>query len=443
MVAGAGCTARARLPDAPRQAQAACMPGLPDTLASDLVGLAAALGIGLLIGIERERVKGAGMERAAAGVRTFALLALAGALAQLVGPVGIGVGGAFVALAVLASYRRTRTRDPGLTTEVAMLAAFLLGIVAMRVAVLAVAAGVVVAVLLASKGPLHRFTREKLTPQELHDGLLLMAAAFVVLPLLPDRTVDPWQVLNPRRLWFLVIALMTVSTAGYLALRLFGSRLGLALAGLAGGFVSSTATIAAMGDRARQSPELAPALASAALLSNVATVVQLAVVIGALAPPLLGPATVPLATAGIAAVVVATISGWRGFAAPADVPDLAGKRPFELRHVLAFAAILGGIMVLAAIARHFLGDRSLPWVLAASGLADVHAGAASAAQLVAAGQIGTDLALVSIAAAFVANSASKCAVALLKGGRAYAWRVIPGIVVLSATFVVAVLLPTR
>ncbi|WP_119718208.1 MgtC/SapB family protein [Cognatilysobacter tabacisoli] len=403
-----------------------------------LTGLAAALGIGLLVGIERERAKGAGPSRAAAGVRTFLLLSLGGAIAELVGPVGVAIAGVFVVAAVLASYRHTRRHDPGLTTEVAMLATFLLGVLAMRSAGLAAALGVVVAITLASKSRLHHFSREHLTPQELHDALLLVAAAFVVLPLLPDRPIDPWGAINPRRLWTLLVAVMGVSTAGYLALRLFGARWGLAIAGLAGGFVSSTATIAAMGDKARAEPPLAAAFASAGLVSNVGTVVQLAVVLAALSPPLLRHAAVPLAAAGTVAVAAAVLASVQAFRGGLDGHRLAGRRPFEPRHALAFVAIVAGAMLLAAVAQQLLGDRSLPWVLAATGLADVHAATASAAQLVAAGRVEQELALLAITAALATNSLMKCVMAALRGGRAYAWRVLPGIVAMVLAFALVV-----
>ena len=128
-----------------------------------LYGFLAALGGGLIVGIERERSKGEGPGRAAAGVRTFILVALAGAIAQQLGGIGIAVGGAFVALAALASYRRSRSEDPGLTTEVALLVTFLLGVLAMTALPIAAGLGVVVALVLASKSSLHRFVRHKLT----------------------------------------------------------------------------------------------------------------------------------------------------------------------------------------------------------------------------------------------------------------------------------------
>lgn len=393
-----------------------------------------AFGVGLLIGVERERAKGSGPGRAAAGVRTFMLLGLVGAIAQVIGPVGVAVAGAATALAIYASYRRTQTIDPGLTTEFAMLTTFLLGVLAVRSPPLAGGLGALVALTLASKSRLHRFTRERLSQQELDDALLLVASAFVVLPLLPNHTIDPWGAINPHKLWILTVAVMGVSSAGYVALRVFGSRLGLALAGLAGGFVSSTATIATMGDKAKATPSLTPAYASAGLISNAGTVVQLAIVIGTLAPDLLHEVAWPLVAAGIVAVGAAALSSWRSFATAHDGREVAGKRPFESRHVLVFVGILGGIVLLSAIARHLLGTRSLPWVLAASGLADVHAAAAAAAQLFASQQIDRGTAHVALAAALAANSSVKCVLAFLKGGIDYARRVVPGIVLMVVAF---------
>jgi uncharacterized membrane protein (DUF4010 family) len=414
------------------------MPGPSLEVTDTFIGLMTALGVGLLIGVERERTKGSGKGRGAAGVRTFGLLAIAGSIAGLLGSVAIAVAGVFVGLVTFASYRRTQVDDPGLTTEVAMLVTYFLGLLAMRSPALAGGLGVVVALILASKTHLHRFTRDSLSQQELHDALIFVAAAFVVLPLLPNRTIDPWHSINPRRLWILVVAVMGVSSTGYVALRVFGSRLGLAIAGLVGGFLSSTATIAAMGDKAKTTPGLAPAFASAGLLSNVGTVVQLAIVIGALSPTLLVRAIWPLAMAGTVAIATAALSSWRAFSTPNIDVDVGGKRPFEPLQVLAFAAILGAVVFLAAIARHWLGDHSLPWVLAASGLADVHAAAASAAQLASGQQLDQQTALMSIAAALAANSLMKCAMAMIKGGLPYARRVVPGIVLMVLAFAAAV-----
>ncbi len=398
-----------------------------------LKGLAVALGVGLLVGIERERRTGEDTDPGVAGVRTFALIGLSGAIAELLGGVAIAVAGAFAVLAALASYRFSHARDRGLTTEVAMLVVFLLGVLAMRETTLAAALGVAVALLLAVKSRVHRFVRTVLTEQELHDALLLAAAATIVLPLLPDRAIDPWQVLNLRKLWLLAVIIMAINAVGHIALRAFGARTGLLLAGLAGGFASSTATIASMGTRAKENPKLATACAGAGVVSNVSTVAQLAVITGALSPPLLRELWPAIVAAGLAIVVFALVAAWATRKVDAHGTRLAG-RAFEPKHALAFVAIVATVMLLSAAMLAWLGDAALEWTLAASGLADVHAAVASAAQLVAVGRIGIETAVPGIALAFAANSAMKLVMAFLTGGRAYALRLLPGIVAMVAAF---------
>jgi uncharacterized membrane protein (DUF4010 family) len=403
----------------------------PDTLG----GLATALGLGLLVGVERERRRDAA-DPAVAGVRTFALIGLAGALAERIGGVGIAVGGGFVVLAALASYRASRDRDPGLTTEVAMLVVFLLGVLAMRELALAAGLGVAVTLLLASKTRAHHFVRGVLTDQELHDALLLAAAAAVVLPLLPDRAIDPWRVLNPRQLWLLAVIVMAISAVGHVAKRAFGARTGLLLAGFAGGFASSTATIASMGARARRDPALAMACAGGGVISNVSTVVQLGVVVGLLSPPLLAQLWPALLVSGVVVVGFALVAARAARSVPADLAAPEG-RAFEPRQALLFVAILSLVMVASAAAQAWLGHAGLDVTLALSGLMDAHAAAASAAQLVVAGRVAPQAALTGIALAFATNSAVKLGVAWASGGRAYALRLLPGVAAMLVAFVLA------
>ena len=403
---------------------------------ADLYGYCVAFAVGLLIGIERERSKGEGPLRAAAGVRTFILLALAGAIAQQVGGVGIAIGGAFVALAALASYRHSRSEDPGLTTEVAMLVTFLLGVLAMTALPVAAGLGVVVAMVLASKSRLHNFTRKTLTEQELHDALLLAAAAVVVLPLLPDHAIDPWQALNPHTLWMLVVLVMAINAAGYVALRMLGPGAGLALAGFIGGFVSSTATIAAMGDRARASPQWLAQCVSAALCSNIPTILMLAVVTGALSLPLLATLMWPLIFAGLAALLSAWIVHARSASTEVENRPVAPGRPFEPRHALMFVAIVSAILLLSAGVHRWLGDTGVQIAAGVAGLADLHAAAASVAQLVANGAIDVGDGRWPVFIALITNSLSKLLMAGLRGGRAFLLRLLPGVIAIVAAFAV-------
>ncbi len=186
------------------------------------------------------------------------------------------------------SYHKSHDADPGLTTEIALLATFIIGVLAASQPMLAAAAGVLVVVLLVSRSMLHDFVHLQLSDQELRDAVLLAAAAILVLPLLPDEPIDPWKVINPRLVWKLTVLIMLVDAAGYVAQRLVGTRAGLPISGLLGGFVSSTAVVATMGKRAQAEPATLPAAVAGAALSNVATVVQLAMVLAVSDAVLLG-----------------------------------------------------------------------------------------------------------------------------------------------------------
>src|SRR5882724_13034860 len=222
-----------------------------------VIGFLVALGVGLLIGIDRERHKGDGAARHAAGLRTFTLASLSGAVAMAAGN-EILLAAAALGMVVFAgvSYWRARDSDPGLTTETALVLTTLLGGLAMREPEFAAGLGVVTAVLLAARSALHRFVRSVLTDDELRDLLVFAAATLVVLPLLPDHPIGPYGALNLRTIWLIVILVMAVGALGHVAVRVVGPRYGLPLAGLASGFISSSATIGTMGARAAREPEL-------------------------------------------------------------------------------------------------------------------------------------------------------------------------------------------
>lgn len=400
-----------------------------DTL---LAGLAVALGVGLLVGVERERRKGTGPDRGVAGVRTFTLVALAGALSlALGGEPAMLVVGLVVGLLAAAGYHRSRNEDPGLTTEIALLVTFLLGAMAMREPAVAAGCGVVVATVLAARTRLHRLAREILTEQEVHDALLLAACALVVLPLLPDEAVDPWGVLVPRRLWMLAVLIMSINALGYISLRLLGARIGLALAGFFSGFASSTATIGAMGARAREQPQLRGGAVAGATLSSVATVVQLVLVLAVTSPATLHALAWPLAASGVAAVAYGALFTLRS-ARQTDERELAPGRPFSPRTALMFTTVLGLAQLASAVLNDVLQDGGLFAASALSGLADAHASAVSAAALVANGSVSVDLAAVAVLVGFSSNTASKMVVAFVTGGVRYALTLVPGLLLMLA-----------
>ncbi|SCC93273.1 conserved membrane hypothetical protein [Thiomonas sp. X19] len=393
-----------------------------DSSAWQLSGWAAAIGAGLLIGIERERSQNAA-EQSPAGMRSFLLAALAGAVAGTLGPAALGVTLVAVALHSYAGYVQTRVQDPGLTTELALLLTLLLGALAMRAPALAAGLAVLVSLVLWAKPQLHGFVRSVLTEPEITHGLLLAAAVLVVLPLLPNRPL-PWLAgLNPHALWLLAVLLMLVQTLGHLAMRRFGRSRGLALAGLAGGFVSSTATIAGMAQRAREQPDLRAACLGAAQLSNLATVIELAVIVGVLDAGLLPRFWPALLAYGAGAAVAALWAlGWKVPEAGAGGQDAwLSQRPFNPRSALLFALLLSLLLLLARQAIAVFGAQGVVLALGLAGFADAHAASASAAQLAASGLLSDTLALTAMAAAVSCNAVSKVFAGFLGGDGTFGW----------------------
>ena len=397
------------------------------------LGLAAALGGGLLIGLERERRKGRGEQRAAAGIRSFALAALGGGIAQtLQQPMLVALGAALVAALVTVAYWKSRGRsavepeaDPGLTTELALFITYLVGVLSVQQPVLGAAAAAVVAGLLAARERLHRFATEILTQAELHDALLLAALALVLLPLVPAA---PWPGLGgmaARTLLLTTLLILSLQGAGHVALRLLGPRAGLALSGLLSGFVSSTATIASLGAQARADPARLAACQAGAMFSTTATWLQVLMLVGALAPAAL-PSLLPVAGAGAVVALGTALLQWRS-AAPAPAEPrrgaLAPSGPLRLREALIVTALLAAVSVGVSWALRQYGGAGLLIGTGLAALADAHSPVATLATLQAAGQVDSRLLVQGTLLAVAANALTRSGTAALAGGGAYARRV--------------------
>lgn len=395
-----------------------------------LIGFAVALAIGALVGIERERNKGHGPDREVAGLRTFTLVSLLGAMSLFLGSLLLfAVFGVVIGLFTAIGYLRNRVQDPGLTTEIALMATYLLGGLAMQERRLAAALAVVITILLAARTRLHDLVKNVLTPQEAHDGLMLAAAALVILPLIPAEPVDPWGIVSLRKLWMLVVLIMAINAVGYLALRILGAKIGLALAGLFAGFVSSTATIGAMGTRTRKHPELHTGAVAGAAASSVATILQLAVLIGLVSFTVLRELILSLLAAGIAALAYAAFFTLRSARQAPDREPPAG-RPFDPKTALLFVAIVGITLVISAGLTYWLGERGLLLASAVSGFSDAHATAISAATLANSERASMEYAGLAVLIALTTNTISKSVVAFSLGTRQFAFELLPGLVLI-------------
>ena len=393
-----------------------------------VVRLAIALSIGLLIGAERERRKGSGPSREPAGIRTFALVSLVGAISHtLGGTVLLTVAVAAVAALLIVAYIVRSKEDPGLTTEVAMLATLLLGALAVVTPTLAAGIAVGVAVLLAARTPIHRFVRDVLSERELQDGLLFAAAALVILPLAPDHPVGPFGVLNPRTLWKLAIIVMAISAAGYVAIRALGPRFGLPLAGLASGFVSSAATIGSMGARAAGEPRLQRAAVAGAALSTVSTIIQMAVVLLVADRPTFLTLRFSLLFAGVAAILYGALFMFKSAAEKPQSGSEESGRAFNLTTAIIFAATVSAILVVSAAVNRWLGSAGLAVATGIAGFADTHSAAISVASLRAAEKIDVTEAALPILIGLTTNTITKAVIAITTGGRSFALQIIPGL----------------
>ena len=394
----------------------------------DVIAIVVALGIGLLIGLERERRKGEGPGRSPAGLRTFAAASLAGAVSVMIGGKGLlALVTAGVAVLTVTAYLRSRSDDPGLTSETALILTVLLGGLATQRPVLAAGVAVILAILLAGRAALHGFVRSVLTENEVQDGLIFAVATLVVLPLLPDQPVGPFGALNPRAIWIIVILVMAIGAAGHVSIRLLGARGGLAISGFASGFVSSTATIGAMGARARKTPELLGAATAGATLSTLATIAQLFAVLAATSLSTLQSLLVPLLCAGAAAAIygaIFTVKGMRETGAAEVQPG----RAFSVPSALLLALTLSGVLLLSASLRETFGEIGLVVSAAVAGLVDTHSPAVAAASLAASGKINPADAIAPVLAALSTNTFSKVVVGWISGGRSFALRLIPGLI---------------
>lgn len=399
-----------------------------------LQGLLAALGIGLLIGLVRERRKDDPAQGPlAAGLRTHALAALLAAVAWQIDMAVYLVTLAAIALLVFAGYRRSSERDIGLTGEIALLFTAVLGALAMRSPPLAAALGVAVTVLLHAKDPLHRFTWQVISERELHDGLLLAACALIVWPLLPREAIDPWGVLKPAELWKLVVLVMAAGVAGHVAQRLVGARFGMPVAGFFAGFASSTAAVAGFGQRAKDAPKLRRYAVSAALSANLGSLLLLVGVLAAGNLTLLRASAWPLFAAALTLAAIAASGLWR---APTEDPKSAAKtsdaRAFRLSHALLFAAAVAGLLLLTAWLRGMVGDRGALLAAAIAAMAELQAAAVAVGQLAGAQALTLPEARWGIVALLATSSAAKSVLAFVSGGTAYGWGVALGLSAMTA-----------
>ncbi|RPH97276.1 MAG: DUF4010 domain-containing protein [Lysobacterales bacterium] len=403
---------------------------MDERLLSLLVEAAYALGMGLFIGLEREHSEAAfGAEGKARelplGARTFALIALVGWVAAVLGehfawlPPLTLLG---VAALVTAAFV-TRDSGPGLTTEIAALLTCGLGMLVHYERSLAVAVALATTALLIAK-PWLLAVMPRLRRVDLTATLQLAIVLAVVLPLLPQTAVDPWGILRPREIGWFIVLIAGISYVGYVASRLWGEQRGAGVAGLVGGLTSSTAVTAAMAQAARRDPSMTGSAQLAVFVANAMMFGRVVMVAAVIDRSVALRVAAPMSAMGLA-VLAAALWQWRRLRAAAPPGDgtasseaLAGlKNPFALLPALKWGAVMVAVLLLAAFAREYLGDRGVIAVAAASGIADVDAITLAVTRSVQLGELGADLAALAVSVAVMSNTLVKAGIAVVGGGR--------------------------
>jgi uncharacterized membrane protein (DUF4010 family) len=405
--------------------------------------LGLALAVGLLVGLERGwREREAPEGSRVAGIRTFALIGLGGGLAALLtGPaLGLAFGlvfAGFAALMIAAYIGDVRPGDVGATTTVAALVTFLLGAIAVAGPMeVAASAAVVTAILLSAKPVLHRWV-ERIEYPELSAVLKLLLISVVMLPVLPNRTVDPWDALNPYELWWMVVLIAGLSFCGYVAVRLIGPERGVMLTGLLGGLTSSTAATLNFARLSRGSEGAERLLAAAAAVACATMLPRMLLVVGVLNRPLLLLLIAPLGAAALATYLGAGLL-WHRPAKDKSPVSVRIDNPFEFSLALRFGLLLTAIMLLARLVPSWLGEQGVFALAAIAGLGDVDAISLSMARYGGA-SVSLQGAAIAVAVAAFANTLVKAGLAFVVGRGGMAWR-LAAVLAASAAVAAAVFL---
>ena len=342
-----------------------------------------ALGLGLLVGLQRESVASP-----LAGVRTFPLITVFGALCALsathfggwIVAAGLVALAALIFVARLSEFKDTAAAGYGLTTEVAMLLMFGVGAyIVVGERIVAIVVGASVAVLLQFKRELHGLTA-RFSAENLRAIMQFALISLVILPVLPNRTYDPYAVLNPRHIWLMVVLIVGISLSGYILYKFFGESAGLVLGGIMGGLISSTATTVSYAKRTAHAPEGSRLAGVVIMIASTIVFARLLLEVALVAPGFLPFAAPPLVIMFALSALLSLVSWFRVKRSQTSMPEQAN--PSELKSALFFGAIYAFVLFAVAAAKDWFGNSGLYAVAALSGLTDTDAITLSTAKLV-------------------------------------------------------------
>ncbi len=384
-----------------------------------------ALGLGALIGAERERMKWKGTYVKFGGLRTFMFITLLGAVAQYVSSlfldwflVVVFLGLVFLMMvAYIASAKASNWRDLGLTGEVTALLSFLIGVLCFAVnPFFAVALSIITTTFLYLKERLHSFVRN-VKKEEIYSTLIFAIVAFVILPFLPNVDVGPFGFFNPFKVWLMVVFVSGLSYVGYILIRFLGERRGLGFTGFLGGMVSSTAVTISMAQKSRH--DKSPLLVFAAVVANGVMILRVFLAVYVINKSLLLPLIPPLGVMAIVAFVSSWVL-WRFYRHKkgSAEPSVEHSSPFTIGPALKFAFIFSLTMLVVRLAESFFGSAGVYVASFLSGFVDVDAIVLAMANLVSS-NVSPSVAVNAITIAVMSNTMIKFFYASLFGSKEF------------------------
>ncbi|WP_392537777.1 MgtC/SapB family protein [Legionella sp. 227] len=367
--------------------------------------------IGFLIGIERERSHPEGAQFI--GVRTFTLLSILGTLIATLNQPGLTVTASTFVFAILLlnyfqiSANQRMNSNIGALTEITAGLIFCLGYMVPHLPLVAITLSAIILLILIERKRLHLLARKKFKPHEMETVIVLVIFTLGILPLLPDRTIDPWQFFNPRAFGLLIATVGGIQLCGYVSIHLFGERLGIPLSGFMGGLVSSTLVFAQVHNTLKRYPQSVPAILASGLLATVAMLVDVIIIIFVASPMLLVSILGPLIAMISTGILLTVILLHNQKKAKHDFTLLSS--PLNLLSILRTSILIGLLLVLVAMAKRIISMNGILLISFLGGLLEIHGISLATALLYLGEKVQLDQACLMLYAAIGASFISKIA----------------------------------
>jgi uncharacterized membrane protein (DUF4010 family) len=384
----------------------------------------AALLIGALLGLEREFFQQKEEAPDFAGIRTFSLIALLGSVAAFMmtdfGILPIALAFSGLVLLSTASYLSTLTRtkkETGITTEVAVMLTFLFGaLVMIEQGIVAIALAVITALLLAMKGRIHGVIRQMST-EDLRVTLQFALVAAVILPLLPNRTIDPLGLVNPFQIWLVVVLVSGIGFVGYVLMKTMGASRGIKLTGILGGLAGSTATTISFSSASREMPAMSAHFSQAVILASSVMFPRILFLILVIYPPLLYTVGIPLGAMLVAGVVIVFVLQRRhtAYNSGTDDQEFTPPHPLKLSTAIKFGLFFTVVLIIVEFAQDAFGTVGVYATSALAGITDVDAITLSVTQLTEGNQLERQVAGTAVLIAAIMNTIAKGLIANFSG----------------------------